>query len=58
MLQIQPTNELSRLEVILIEEAMLTPRDFCVRDHYVEGVCDVCGCSICPDLLIWKGGTA
>jgi hypothetical protein len=58
MLQPQPkTNELSPLEVILLEESQLTPKDFCIRDHYVEGVCEVCGCHLCPDLM-GKVGTA
>jgi hypothetical protein len=37
---------------------MLTKTQFCCRDHYVEGVCEVCGCTLCPDLMIGKGGTA
>ena len=53
------TMELSPLEIIQLEEAMLKQTQFCCRDHYVEGVCEACGCFVCASLLIsGKGGTA
>ena len=51
------TNELSPHEIILLEEAMLKDTQFCYRDHYLEGVCELCGCHVCGALL-GKGGTA
>ena len=48
--------ELSPLEIVQLEK--LPPELYCVRDHYLEGICEICGCTICRDLLIQRGGTA
>lgn len=36
---------------------MLTETQFCYREHYIEGICEACGCFVCGPLL-GKGGKA